>query len=73
VAGIIAAQNNNLGIVGVAPDTKIHMVKVLGDYVLASSLVASFYNCRDAGAQIISSKLVLHCLFLLRSVQSSAP
>jgi len=56
VAGIIAAQNNSLGIVGVAPDAKIHMIKFNIDFVFASTIIEAFYHCRDAGAQIISSK-----------------
>ena len=60
MSGAIAASDNGLGIVGIAPDAKIHVVKVFdssGAFVYASALVDAAYRCRDAGAQIISMSL----------------
>lgn len=59
VTGIIAAADNNLGLVGVAPDVKIHSVKVFDEfgYIYSSSLIDAAYSCRDAGASVISMSL----------------
>lgn len=32
VAGVIAAKNNNIGVVGIAPDVELYPVKVLDKY-----------------------------------------
>jgi serine protease len=59
VAGIIAARDNNRGIVGVAPESDLHMVQV-GDpagsgRVFVSDLIASLQACVDADANIINA------------------
>merc|ERR1712157_556747 len=56
----IAATDNNLGVVGVAPDAEIYTIKVLGDrgwFVYASGLVDTAYRCQEAGANIVSMSL----------------
>jgi serine protease len=59
VTGIIAATNNTIGLVGVAPKVKIHTVDIFGDngFTYASALVDAAYKCRDAGAKVISMSL----------------
>lgn len=61
VAGIIAAMNNALGVVGVTPGTvSLYILKVFGDtgsWTYASTLVDAAYRCRDAGANIITMSL----------------
>lgn len=60
VAGIMALQNNDIGLVGVAPGlAHLHIVQVLDEtgLVYASSLVDAAYACRDAGANIINMSL----------------
>jgi len=59
VAGIVAANDNDIGLVGVAPDADLHIVQVFDDFgfVYASALVDAAYSCRDAGASIISMSL----------------
>ena len=56
VTGIIAAADNDLGLVGVAPEANIHTVQVFGDfgYVYASALIDAAISCRDSGANIIN-------------------
>jgi subtilisin family serine protease len=59
VSGIIAAADNTIGLVGVAPRATIYTVDIFGDngYSYASALIDGLYKCRDAGAQIISMSL----------------
>jgi subtilisin family serine protease len=59
VSGIIAAADNTIGLVGVAPRATIYTVDIFGDngYSYASALVDGVYRCRDAGAKIISMSL----------------
>lgn len=60
LAGIIAAQNNEIGLVGVAPEALVHIVRVYDDedwFVYTSALVDAAYLCRDAGAKIISMSM----------------
>jgi len=60
VTGIIAAADNDLGLVGVAPDASIHTVQALDEFgyeVYASVLMDAAISCRDAGANIISMSL----------------
>jgi serine protease len=59
VSGIIAAADNTIGLVGVAPRATIYTVDIFGDYgyTYASSLIDGLYKCRDAGAQIVSMSL----------------
>ena len=59
-AGTIAAADNGLGVLGVAPDAELFIVKVFGDdgsFVYSSGLVDAANRCRDAGATIISMSL----------------
>ncbi len=60
VVGTIAAANNALGVVGVAPSTSLYIVKVFGDncaWTYSSSLVDAANRCYAAGAKIISMSL----------------
>jgi serine protease len=59
-AGTIMAQDNDLGVVGVAPDVSLYIVKVFSDsggWVWSSSIVNAVYKCRDNGADIVSMSL----------------
>lgn len=61
VAGTIAAFNNGVGVVGVAPNgvLKLHIIKVFGadGWAYSSSLTAALGACEDAGATIVSMSL----------------
>jgi serine protease len=61
IAGIVAAMNNALGIVGVTPGTvSFYIVKIFddtGDATNASSLVKAAKTCEKGGADIISMSL----------------
>ena len=58
VAGTIAAQDNGLGVVGVAPQVSLHIVRGLDSTnTLVSSLITSMKACADADANIISMSL----------------
>jgi len=60
VAGTIAAQNNSLGVVGVAPDVNLYIVKVFGEncaWTYSSTLVDAANKCKAAGAKVISMSL----------------
>ena len=59
VTGIVAASNNDIGVVGAAPGANIYTVDVFGEFgfAYASALVDAAYKCRDAGAKIISMSL----------------
>lgn len=60
VAGTIAAMNNAVGVVGVVPGVKLHIIKVFGDdgsWTYSSSLVSALNKCRDAGANVVSMSL----------------
>lgn len=60
MSGIIAANHNGLGLVGVAPEASLHELKVFDDnggFVYSSALIDAAYKCRDAGAKIISMSL----------------
>jgi hypothetical protein len=59
VSGTIAAADNDEGVVGVAPDAEIYVVRVFdtnGNF-FGSDVVAGAEACRDAGAKIISMSL----------------
>jgi subtilisin family serine protease len=61
VAGIIAARDNDRGIVGVAPESDLHVVQI-GDpagsgALFVSDLLASLQACVDADANIINLSL----------------
>ena len=63
MAGTIAAQDNGNGVVGVAPQASLHIVRFFGDsipifgdadYTNASYLIVAMNACADANANIIS-------------------
>ncbi|KAI2511246.1 peptidase [Fragilaria crotonensis] len=58
VAGTIAAiGNNDMGVVGVSPGVKLHIVRVFDDdglWAYSSTLVAALNTCRSAGAKIVN-------------------
>jgi len=55
-AGIVAALNNNIGVVGVAPGASLWAVKVLGDngYGYISDIIQGLEWCVDNGIDIAS-------------------
>jgi serine protease len=67
VAGTISAiSGNGLGVVGVVPSVKLHIVKVFGDDILSggncvwtysSTLVDALNKCTAAGANVVSMSL----------------
>lgn len=59
VAGIIAAEDNDIGIVGVSPEASIYSVRVL-DFAAtgtASDITAGFEWCLDNNMQIVNMSL----------------
>ena len=58
VSGTIAAADNSIGVVGVAPNAEIYMVRVFDQQgVFASDIVSAAEACSNAGANIISMSL----------------
>jgi len=59
VAGTIAAANNNVGVVGMAPGVDLHIVKVFNadGWGYSSDLAFAADKCSAAGANIISMSL----------------
>jgi len=59
VTGIIAAADNNGGVVGVAPDVEIYVVRVFDNNgrFFGSDVTAAAEICKDAGARIINMSL----------------
>ncbi|MEN8242665.1 MAG: S8 family serine peptidase [Chloroflexota bacterium] len=60
VAGTVAGVNNSLGVVGVAPNVGLYIVKIFADdglWTNASDLVAAINTCADNGASVISMSL----------------
>lgn len=59
VAGIVAARNNTIGVVGVAPDAGIWAVKVLGDdgTGYTSDIIQGLDWCTANGIQVASMSL----------------
>jgi serine protease len=59
--GIITAKANSVnGVVGVAPNIKLLIVRVFGDdgdWAYASNLIDAAYRCKDGGANVISMSL----------------
>lgn len=54
------AANNSIGVVGIAPQVKVHTVKLFPDdsgEIYSSDLIDAAYKCRDAGARIVSMSL----------------
>jgi subtilisin family serine protease len=55
VAGIIAAHDNSNGVVGVAPQASLHIVRFLDPSgITASDSIVAMNACADANANIIS-------------------
>jgi subtilisin family serine protease len=64
IAGIIAALQNNVGVIGVLPGNhlRFHIVKIFGDDCKANSshasdLIDAVRSCRSAGANVINMSL----------------
>lgn len=59
LAGIIAAKNNDIGVVGVAPKAKIMPLKVLNSYGVGTlqAVEKAIYYAVDNGADLISMSL----------------
>jgi len=59
VTGIIAAADNNQGVVGVAPGVEIHVVRVFNNdgFFFGSDITAAAEICRNSGARIINMSL----------------
>jgi Subtilase family len=59
VAGTIAAIDNDVGVVGVAPGVEIFIARVFGPSgeFYSSDIVAALEACRDGGANVISMSL----------------
>ncbi|MGB0936676.1 MAG: S8 family serine peptidase [Colwellia sp.] len=59
VAGTIGAEDNNIGVVGMAPGVSMHIVKVFNasGWGYSSDLAHAAQKCTDAGANIISMSL----------------
>ncbi|WP_132056048.1 S8 family peptidase [Pseudocnuella soli] len=59
VAGIIAAADNNIGIAGIAPAAKLHLVKVLGDNGSGawSWIINGIYYAANQNVDIINMSL----------------
>ncbi|TDH26998.1 peptidase S8 and S53 subtilisin kexin sedolisin [Segetibacter sp. 3557_3] len=59
VAGIIAAADNDYGIVGIAPAAKLMLVKVLSDdgWATLGTILSGIYYAANNGADIISMSL----------------
>lgn len=59
VAGIIAASDNAIGTLGIAPGTPLHIVKVFTEqgWAYSSTLAHAAQQCINAGAQIINMSL----------------
>ncbi|OCQ23657.1 peptidase S8 [Pseudoalteromonas luteoviolacea] len=60
VAGTIAAENNNQGVVGVYPGMDLHIVKIFddnGQWTYASDLVKAIQQCKDAGSHVVNMSL----------------
>ena len=59
VAGTIAADDNNISVVGMAPGVSLHIIKVFNaaGWGYSSDLAYAAQKCTDAGANIISMSL----------------
>jgi serine protease len=60
VAGTVAAVNNAIGVVGVAPQVGLYIVKIFGDdglWTHSSDLVDAIYTCAGGGSTVISMSL----------------
>ena len=56
MAGTIAAQDNGNGVVGVAPQASLHIVRIYddSDFATAFDTIVAMNACADANANIIS-------------------
>lgn len=57
IGGILGAQDNDIGLVGVAPEAHIHSIRIFAEtevVVYVSAVVEALIMCRDAGVQIAS-------------------
>lgn len=60
VAGTIAAVDNELGVIGVAPGIELHIVRVFGsecEWTSGSTLIQALDACEAAGAKIVNMSL----------------
>src|SRR5688572_3643863 len=61
VAGTIAALDNTVGVIGVAPGIKLHIIKVFDgaacSWTYTSTLVNALTACRNAGANVVNMSL----------------
>ncbi len=61
VAGTVAAYNNNVGVVGVAPNgnLQLHIIKVFSasGWAYSSTLASALGRCEDAGSTVVSMSL----------------
>jgi serine protease len=59
VAGTVAAANNGIGVVGMAPGNPMHIIKVFNDagWGYSSDLAFAAQKCTEAGAKIITMSL----------------
>jgi subtilisin family serine protease len=59
VAGTIAGVDNSVGVIGVVPGVRLHIVKVFGKdgWAYSSTLVNAAKKCQAAGANVISMSL----------------
>ncbi|KZN60212.1 peptidase S8 [Pseudoalteromonas luteoviolacea CPMOR-1] len=60
VAGTIAAENNNQGVIGVYPGVDLHIVKIFddnGQWTYASNLINAIQQCKDAGSDVVNMSL----------------
>ena len=59
VAGTIAAADNGFGVIGVAPNAELVLVKVLGDNGSGSfaNVIAGIYHAASVGADVINMSL----------------
>jgi len=58
-AGVVAAQDNSQGVIGVAPSSSIHTIRIFDNagQVFVSDIVEAMSACAEAGANIISMSL----------------
>jgi len=59
VAGTIGAQDNGIGVIGMAPGVDMHIIKVFNEdgWGYSSDLAYAAQKCTDAGANIINMSL----------------
>lgn len=60
LSSLVAARENDIGVVGVAPAADLYIVRVFGDngsFLFSSGLVAAVEQCVSAGAKVINMSL----------------